>query len=332
MRGMILPCLLLGCTLIIAGCGQSGQTEPSKPEFPSVTQTVSAPESEPDSEQPSPDLTSAEVTPEVSRAALDTLKAHLGKDLTKLEKDQVEELLRTITKLLPKRHYRDWFDFRPWRVWEFQEKGERPFWLLLDVDNTRPHPGSTGIRITELDDAGKALSETTFWTGHRCYMRRIKWEKVVDGEFSLLLLEIGFGAGPGPNIYKQYYAKVGSRFDLVRLEDFDGNATRNRYYVRHFACGSAIPKQSEAEWEADLRSRDRLKVLRALVWLGGTHWDLQAKDKPETQVEDFAEINLVRKVRANKKVVTRLKELANSEDRWLREAAQLASHPKDDRF
>jgi hypothetical protein len=31
-----------------------------------------------------------------------------------------------------------------------------------------------------------------------------------------------------------------------------------------------------------------MRVLRALVWLGGTHRDLQAKDKPEPQYEDFA--------------------------------------------
>jgi hypothetical protein len=116
------------------------------------------------------------------------------------------------------------------------------------------------------------------------------------------------------------------------LEDFGGKATRNRYYVRHFACGPAIPTRSERGWEADLTSRDRWKVLAALVWLGGAHCDPPPNGEADPQAEDPQDVALVRKVRGRKKVRARLQELARSKDRWTREAARLALNPKDSRF
>ena len=109
-------------------------------------------------------------------------------------------------------------------------------------------------------------------------------------------------------------------------------ATRNRYYVNHFACGPTLPKQTQVEWEADVLSGDRLRVLRALVWLGGVHWEGQPPDKSEIQHEQADQIELVRGVRANQKIADELRVLATSEDRWIREAAALAVAPEDRRW
>jgi hypothetical protein len=153
-----------------------------------------------------------------------------------------------------------------------------------------------------------------------------------DDQDPLIVLETGPGAGPGPNVQKQIYARVGNRFDLIRLEDSEGKATRNLYYVNHFACGPKVPKQTEAEWEADVLSGDRIKVLRSLVWLGGTHWDGKLPDESEKQHEPAEQIQLVRSVRANTKVADKLRALVASEDQWLREASVLAADPKDSRW
>src|SRR5262249_54083627 len=144
--------------------------------------------------------------------------------------------------------------------------------------------------------------------------------------------ETGLGGGPGPNVKKQIYARIGNRFDLVRLEDARRKATRNNYYVNHFACGPGIPKQTPAEWEAEVLSGDRMRILRALVWLGGAHWEGKPPAKTETQHEPVEQIELVRSVRANQKVVAKLKALIKSDDRWLSEAAALAADPKDKRW
>ncbi len=269
MRILMVPCLLLGC-ILSTGCGQAQADDPM---------------------------------PEVAKAALEILKTHVGKDLKTLDKSQVKDFQETITKLVPKRNYDELYSIIPWRMWEFQKKDKDAIYVLFEAQRTISHPGSTHILITTVDKAGKVLSETTLSTGHRCYLHGAKLEKWDDGEYPMLKLETGLGGGPGPNIRTQYYAYVGGQFTVVRLEDSNGNVSRNKYYIRHFTCGPAIPAQTEAQWEADLLSDDRMKELRALVWLGGAHLVVRpVSDNPE-QYEDSREIKLIGKLRTNKKVL-----------------------------
>src|SRR5262249_22256914 len=160
---------------------------------------------------------------------------------------------------------------------------------------------STGIRITVLAGSGIKFQETTFWTGWRCYLDDVELKAVAGAAYPLIVLKTGLGPGLGPDYRKQYYARVGNRFDLVRLEGYDGKDTRNEYYVRHFMCGPSIPRQPEMGWEADLRSADRWRQLRALVWFGGVHWDAGPGGKPDNQEEDIEEVLLVRKLRQRDK-------------------------------
>jgi hypothetical protein len=324
---------LFASLLVLVGClaglawgkpRTTNQEEPDlQPNHPKVSQN-----------KPAKEVSSAadavEVELDVAAAALEVLKTQQGKDLRKLGEDKVKGLLRTITKLVPKRTYRGYFDFSPWYSWELKKTEGQLHYLLFEADNTGPHPGYTKIRLTLLDKRGRLNSETTFHTGWRCYLREVKLAPATKANFPMIALETD--SWLGPDYSKQYYAWIGGRFDLVRLEGSNGNAVRNRYYVKHFQCGPPLPKQTETEWEADLVSCDRLKLLRGLLWLGGCHWDLHAGDQPNNQHEEFDDIRLVRNVRARKKVIARLKELTKSEDPWLREAAELALNPKDGRF
>jgi hypothetical protein len=321
-----LSLLLLAC-LLPAGCGprQDGGDKSEAQPAPQVQA-----ESEPWTRWAVPPADA--VSPEAARDAFELMINQRDKDLSQLEPAQAKEVLVAITKLVPKRGYDAIFDFRPWYVWEFQKAGEAPLHVLFEVNNSWPHPGSTGIRLTVFDRFGKMLSETSFDTGHRCYMRSAKLEEQTDGQYPIVMLKTGPGGGPGPNTYKQYLACVGDRFDLIRLENSEGKATRNDYAVRHFTSGPTIPVQTEGEWLSDLLSSDRLKILRALVWLGGTHCDLKAGDAPGNQEEGAEAVQLVRKVRENKMVIGRLKALAEMEDLWIKDAARLALEPADYRF
>lgn len=275
------------------------------------------------SHQPKPEVCS-------NQDLLKSLSRYRGKELRKLEKDDAAKLKEIITKIVPKRTYRDTYDFLPWHLWEFRNKNEQPFFILFEVYDSGFHPGSTFIRITEFDQAGKALEETTFDTAWRCYLRGVKLETtLLDGEYPIIILGTGPGPGPGGDLYKQYYAKVGSNYQLIRLEDYSGKATRNTYYIRHFRSGPALPKQKEQEWISDLLAKEQSRLLRALAWLGGIHYEYKKGDKPGKQEETLEDATLVRKVRENPKVKARLKELIDSEDKWIREAAVLASNPKD---
>jgi hypothetical protein len=174
------------------------------------------------------------------RGSLQPLDVYRGKELAKLNDAQVKELLAIIKNLIPEREYRDWFDFHPWHLWDFPNQG-RPALVLFEVDNTGLYPGSTGIRINVFEKTRTPRSEVEFWTGHRCYLQAVSLQKQANGQDPLIVLETGLGPGPGPNVHKQLYAHIGNRFDLVRLENADGKATRNLYYVNHFACGPLAP-------------------------------------------------------------------------------------------
>jgi hypothetical protein len=278
-------------------------------------------------------------------AALEAIKECRGKDLSELEPDQIRPLLTHLSKLGVKCAYPSHVDqYGPWYVWDFKKKGQPPLYLLFEagkqmranvgnqIVRIHPHPGSTPISLTLLDDSGKVVSETDLTTGWRCYLRQARLEPALEEDYPLVVLETELGSGPGPDIGRQYYAWVGQRFDLVRLEDSGGAATRNRYYIKHWRCGHEIAKLTEAEWEADLTSADRVRVLRALVWLGGLHWDLRGNTADGRSNEDPDQVLLWRDVLARQKVIARILELLNSEDLWLRQAAQLAADPLDDHF
>lgn len=243
-----------------------------------------------------------------------------------LAEDDAEKLLAALKQLLPKRNYQG---FRPWYLLSGGTE-ERPHYLLCEVNDIGEHPGSTPIRLTEFDGSGKVVAESTFDTGWRCYLTGGVNLASLRGAGDVVILGTDNWPGPGGYIQgRQYYAKVGERFDLIRVEDTDGEAVRNRYYVNHFRHGPLPPAQTAPQWEADLLSADRMKVLRALVWLGGSHRSPKPKSHP--QDESREDVELVRDVRSRPKVIAGLNKLAQGSDRWVREQAQLALNPEDQR-
>jgi hypothetical protein len=78
-----------------------------------------------------------------------------------------------------------------------------------------------------------------------------------------------------------------------------------------------------------LASGDRARVLGALVWLGGYHCTIHEGEPAHASHETAAEANLVRAVRTRLGVVARLRELGESEDEWVSEAARQAAAPED---
>ena len=124
------------------------------------------------------------------------------------------------------------------------------------------------------------MHELTFRTGHRCYLRDVSVFKTIKGNLILRLIRVPFG----PHVTKQYYAYAGDHFDLVRLEDFERQCRAELILHKAFPMWARRAKQGEVDWEADLLSTDRLKVLRALVWLGGVHSTPKDGNKPEVYI------------------------------------------------
>jgi hypothetical protein len=256
------------------------------------------------------------------------ISAYCGKDLREFDEQGTAVLLTKLTRLIPKRNYRPAPpDFRPWYIWEFKKGTEPPLYVLFEDYASLGHPNSPHVRFTVLDRFGRTLSEENFHIGWRCYFKSVRLEQSVNGQFPLLIFEPARG-GLGYSV-PQVYARINDRFDLIRVEHSDGTVARNDYCLKLHPYGPALPRQSAADWEVDLASGDRARILRALVWLGGVHLDLKPGEQPDAQHEDPQDVHLVREVRARAMVAARLRYLAESEDLWLRDAARLALNPED---
>ncbi|WP_145238284.1 DUF349 domain-containing protein [Urbifossiella limnaea] len=205
-------------------------------------------------------------------------------------------------------------------------------WVVFERPYTSGgHPGSTELRLTRLDARGGVQARGWFTTGWRRYLESARLETVAGIPDPVVVVRTAEDGGGEPE--RQWYAKVDDRYDLVRLEQEDGAAVGNGYWLNHGRCGPPPPHQSADDWEADLTSTDRARVLRALVWLGGHHLlPLQPGQQQRNDMEDARDAELARAVRARTGVVARLRELAASGEAWEREGARLALSPKDVRW
>jgi hypothetical protein len=254
--------------------------------------------------------------------AMTALRSFQDVDLRRLAAADSQRVIRAIETVMPGRQYQPapdmrWSDCEPRRVWKFQESQERPAWALLDAGNTHLCPGTTNIRIALVTQEGACISETRFTTGWRQNLREVQLQSRCEKQYPLIVFRL-FAAG------SQYYARIGDRFDLIRLEDNNGKAVRNGYLVKHYQCGPDVPQQIEAKWESDLCGSDHFKVLRALVWIGGAHRIPASDQPPKPDDESVSDIQLVRRVRCRPRVVARLRELTHSRDQWEQEQAILA--------
>ncbi|MHC5055593.1 MAG: hypothetical protein ACYTKD_12850 [Planctomycetota bacterium] len=238
------------------------------------------------------------------------------------------------------------------RVWQFMEgKDFTPDAVYVALQAYRaPHPGSTRVRITVISGDGKVLSTTRFTTGHRAYLwdahverpdaakSPVFWEAYCDradrgdeGEFPVLVLDTSDRSGPGPDYAKQYYVLIDGGGHLVRVEGPAGRATRNDYDFPKRRCGPLPPWRTRTEFESDLMSGDRWKLLRALLWLGGKHDEgplqEQADDSGDRRLTE-----IYRDVAKREDIIERVRSLSEHKDEWIREAAQLALEPPDDRY
>jgi hypothetical protein len=256
---------------------------------------------------------------------LSVLKKYCGRDMDEESEDQLNQLSNALRQLdlsreipPPMSEDQHGLHLRTQRVWQVGRDSVQSGYLVFDRNHQKLHPGTTWIQLTLFDLAGAIQAKSEFSTGWRLYLSSAGVEQHAGIEFPVIALEIYFGRT------RQFYTLIDDRFDLIRLEGSDGTATSNRYYVNHFRCGPRPPQQSAEQWESDLVSGERARVLRALVWLGGHHaLPLKEGEKRDHQYEDYVQAELARRVRARTGVVARLKELADRGDKWEREAAQL---------
>jgi hypothetical protein len=201
----------------------------------------------------------------------------------------------------------------PKAVWTSRQSGRPTGWVVFEREIfPQPHPGTSEVGLTFLDAHGGVRARDSFDTGYRRYLRQARLEPVTGFDGPVVRVEtVGF---MGQNPVRQFYTVVEDRFVFIRLETGDGSVARNPYRYVH-AGAAPVLRRSADEWETDLGSRDRGRVLRALIWLGRVQPGL---------LRSATDIEPTRAVRARPGVAARLRQLADSSEAWERDAAQLA--------
>jgi hypothetical protein len=183
-------------------------------------------------------------------------KSYQGKELRDLDKGQARKVLDALEEVIPDHFYESVLNYSPWYVWGFNRKGENAGYLVIDVNQSSPHPSADKIRIALLDAPRHVLAESEFSAGWRWYLERVELKSSTDEDYPLIVQSSDEG-------FKQYYAKIGNRFDLIRLEDSEHEAMRNYFSRRYGQSGPDLSEQTERDWQSDLLGQDRAKVLRA---------------------------------------------------------------------
>lgn len=183
-------------------------------------------------------------------------------------------------------------------------------------------PGESGIRIHLFNPEGKLRFSSAFSSGWRIALTemRVRYRPEIGRE----VLEVG--SHPfinGRDVVKQYYALIGEKVLLVRLENSTGRAIPNLYGAPNHTIGLTLVGRSASEWEKALNSQDAVEKLATLMWLGGMHLNPR-NPAPEYSHEEMSEAQLADELRSSESVKVALEKLLKSKNPWVRRAAELA--------
>ncbi len=192
-------------------------------------------------------------------------------------------------------------------------KGEKRY-VFIEVAPLNMVPGNSSLRVHVFDTAGGLLGVQEFNAGHRRSLTgmRIRKNGLINEEALIANTEYCIGGGHPSS---QYYALVGERMELIHLEQ-DGELDRNDYMSSHMTIGPRVVRSVD-EWEKVLSSANSAEILSALVWLGGSHWT----DIP-SPYDDKVEAEKAHALRSRGGVRKRLGELSQSDNPWIKTAAQ----------
>ncbi len=248
------------------------------------------------------------------------LESFVGRDLSLLEKKDVERLEKLLAKVIPSRKSTSpGWGYQPCAIWRFEASNGPVHWVLIEVNRTNIHPGSDEIRLHTLNEETHSITVTEFTTGHRRYIAGFDLKTLPLSETPAL--EIRTDAGSNPS--RQFYALVGEDWRLIRMERGDGAIARPQYDIKHFRCGPELHPPDLLAVEQALGSPNPSEQLATLVWLTGFHKP-PAPSEVSPQYQTAADVVFVNQARAHPSVRARLEALSKSPEPWIAESAALA--------
>lgn len=218
----------------------------------------------------------------------------------------------------------------PWHVWKTRRNGVIRFVILLGEPETIV-PGGSSACVLLLDSRLHHINSWCFQTGWRITLDSASFDFSSDLGSDLIVLHMTRFIN-GRNVAKEYFTLSGDRLRFVRMENDKGEAVQNEYVFPNFEIGIVPTGETEQEWIDMLRSADKPNVLSALVFLGGRHiTEAQRRFVAEPAESKYG--TLFQKLISNARIRELIAGLSDSENQWIRQAAQLASRgPRERRL
>lgn len=279
------------------------------------------------------------------------LLAFEGEDVWSPEFGSRKEVAALVNQLVPDKERKEpgsfaYNLFRP-RLFERVETPGGVRYVLLVSPGMVFLPGQQWHNVYLFDEAGHLRGSSDFSSGWRVLVNEVNVTERKGLGAPLLKMEVsGFLT---EKLSAEYYALLGDRAVLVRLEDASDRPVRNAYACPYPRVGPPAAVRSAEEWARALASADPLVRLEALMWVGGHHETLEDLKYEQEEERRWSELYpedksasgatldrcpgaaddtvLYEDVRAREDVKVWLKELSKSEDEWVRQAAELALTP-----
>lgn len=197
----------------------------------------------------------------------------------------------------------------PWYVWRTTRQNRFVVFCLARLITARG--GEASIQL--FDATGKRLAASKFRTGNR---ERPESAALVysDSSGTELIVFKTRSTVDSQGAREQYFALSADRLRFVRAESESGETV---YSWPLETMGFMPEAKTPDEWIALLQSTNRADVISALVFIGGEHVD--------NATTDPALIKMVREIRQDTRVRALIQRLRESDNEWIRQAAQLAA-------
>lgn len=189
-----------------------------------------------------------------------------------------------------------------------------PRYILVEEAPMWSIPGESTIRVHIFSTAGQVLSRAEFSAGNRFSIGAMVIRKTDELKSEILRLDGEYlFSGQASS---QYYMVVGNELRLVHLYSLF-RVHSNDYTDPRLTIGPRVNLSAD-DWEKELQSTDDARVMSALTWLGGFHWNGQEPPYDEDRPDGEKVTNL----RARESVRRRLADLANSTNYFIRLTAE----------
>jgi hypothetical protein len=198
--------------------------------------------------------------------------------------------------------------------------------LLIEEYPLLSIPGESRIYVHEFSLEGNLLNSSGFSSGWRIGLTDMEVTHIPEIGRKVLVVN-SLPSINGRDVAKQYYALIGEKVTLIRLEDSNGRLIRNHYGFAGHPIGPTMSGRSAEEWEKALKSDDIADQLAVLMWLGGGHWNIH-KYVPEYGRGDWDEDQRTDEVRSGKVFKEVQRRMSLSENVWVQTATELALKPE----